>query len=651
MKSPIALLCSLLDDFSRLHPGVKGLERDKRTLKRRFKREGYGFLTIALPALDAAILHGYASGRFTCPRNFKKVPGGSIPRFLSGMICEIFEPVTGLLIESAEESVKLRDVHTFLKLYEKIQLEPQDEDKLHLKAIEEFYQCDESASQVVIPDRHNHHIGRVCRLILTSLETKDIYNETFKHGPGAVEEGFTSNQKWSEVYRRIGDDETFPEWTALLDFYNPERLLLCGYSGGVSMQTVPGGDFSPQGPWLASPPVVPTSGEPSTTVRPREACARLISVPKKSTSRRTITIEPVAKQFMQQGLNKVLRDSINECFILRECLALTRQEYNQKLALAGSLTGDWATIDLKSASDLLSLKLVESVFRHHPIFFGRMMDCRSPYVKCDEKSTLRLGKFAGMGNALTFPVQSICFAVIGIAAILDSQGLAPNYWNVKRASRLIRVYGDDIVVHSKYAHQVVDWISSVGLLVNRKKSFLTGNFRESCGVDAYKGVDITPIYLRYRPESIGESPKVCESLISTCNQMWLQGLYHASDCLKEHIESFLRMKLPLVSRESGAWGWHTRQEAVTPQKWCYNTHQFLTRTFALTAVKRRDKLDGYAALLKCLLRPIKEAKGSFVMPDILVHEKDHLDRTAIRHRVRLVRRWVPALVREQVKSS
>jgi len=344
----------------------------------------------------------------------------------------------------------------------------------------------------------------------------------------------------------------------------------------------------------------------------------------------------------------MLRESITECKVLRNCLALTDQSKNQILALEGSRTKNWATIDLKSASDLLSVTLVRSVFRHHSDFLGMMMDARSPFVYTaeSEDSAVSLGKFAGMGNATTFPVQSICFAVIGIAAILDTWGLKPTMDRVVRASRLVRVYGDDIIVHKDYAHQVVGWLQDVGLRVNVKKSFLEGNFRESCGVEAYKGVVITPLYIRHWPHNIGESPSVCAHLVSFCNQSWLQGLYSMSNYLRGLIEEHLGTALPLVSSESGSLGWFSRSEAVEPHKWCRNTHQFLTRTFALKPLKVWDELDGEAALLKCLSIAKRGEDLQLAHLDPIGIDKDHLSKTVRRFHNRLIRRWVPSLTSE-----
>lgn len=679
MKSPIALLDSLLtSDFKRLNPGVKGLERDLKTLKHRVKHEGSSFLTVTLPALDDALVRGLAEGRFTCPAGFKKIRGGAIPVFLQGMLCEIFDAYTGTLVEPIEYGT-LRDVHTFLRFCKKTQLSSDDEEILHQKAVTEFYHCDEIAGTVELTDRQDHLIGHVGKYILQTLYRKDPEDEkAYRHGPGAVQESYSANQKWDALYRELRDNAHVPEWfgttaSSLDSCFESIKALDVGISEshsyhcdnspwlqcglGLLLQADP--QIAQEDPelqvveWTHSercqarardpglPPLARGNFEEipqdsKTEVRQprlRGASAKLISVLKNSTSRRTITIEPFLRQYLQQGLNTMLREAIHECRILRNCLALTDQSKNQILALEGSLTGNWATIDLKSASDLLSLTLVRTVFRNHPEFLGWMMDSRSPqvYTGSSNDEPVPLRKFAGMGNATTFPVQSVCFAVVCIAAIHDNWGKKPSYWSVRRASRLIRVYGDDIIVHSDHAHQVVKWLHDVGLKVNVKKSFLEGNFRESCGVEAFRGVDITPLYLRHWPHNIGESPNVCAHLVSLCNHLWMQGLYSASNTLKDHIEEFLGRELPLVSSQSGSLGWFSRQDAVTPHKWCKGTHQFLTRTFALAPVKRRDRLDGYPALLKCLTTPL------------LGRDKDHLERTTRRYTTRLVRRWVPSL--------
>jgi hypothetical protein len=597
MKSPIDLLVSLVSkDYTRLLPDVKGLERDIITLKKRYENEGDGFLTIALPALCDALDRGLADGKFACPRGLSKVSGGTIPKLFSGMFCKVFDIETGRLLESdsVEYVLSLRQC---LRLFKKLSLADDQADELDRKAKRGFFEDDLHCGQELkIPDRMAFILDSVCKHILPNIDSFDERELECKHGPGAVVEKLTPNKKYSALLTYSG------------------RLEELGYDinyarEGLLDVNVDSSNLSRYG----------VSGDK----------AKLISVLKNSTSRRTITIEPVIRQFVQQGFNTLLRSSIERCSVLRRCLDLTDQSKNSRLALVGSQTGQWATIDLKSASDLLTIKLVETVFRHRPVFLAGLLDCRSPEVSAD-KSQITLQKFAGMGNATTFPVQSVVFAVLAISALLDGFTKFPSYRNIVRVARLVRVYGDDIIVPSEQAHQVEHWISHVGLKVNVKKTFAVGNFRESCGVDAFRGVDVTPLYVRLLPVPSKKEPNTLAHLVSLCNQAWLRCLYGLAEHLREIIEELLGKKLPLVSRESSVLGLHTRLDAQDFHRWNPKLHRAETKGTVLIPLKRSDEIDGYAALTKFFLVPL------------LGRAPDHLVKSPVRFRNGTRQRWVPA---------
>lgn len=606
MKSPIVLLRSLLIDFGRLEPDVKGLERDIITLKRRYKDEGYGFLSVALATLGSALQQGLSSGCFCCPLGFKRIPGGTIPRIFSGMFSEIFEPITGLVKPEPNFGV-IKNLYQVLFLFKKTQSDDESIDKMHSKVCSEFFATDETAAQVVFPEREAYRLNVVSRFILPSLRSNNYGEISCKHGPGAVNEGLKANQKWSAVTDSIFTDSfdtvSFEYDSFALSFDS----LLSSELKGLSSYARPLQSFD----YGAS-----------------RSTAKLISVPKNSTSRRTITIEPVLNQFVQQGLNDVLRNSITKCSVLRCCLALSDQTKNQQLALEGSLTGRWSTIDLKAASDLMSLKLIKLVFGSHELFLNHAIDCRTPAVSLD-KIEKNLWKFAGMGNALTFPIQSVVFAVIAIAAILDLKQEKASVKNMVRAARRIRVYGDDIIVDSRYVHQVVSWLTLFGLVVNKSKSFLQGNFKESCGVDAYKGVDITPLYLKPRLDTTSLEPKDLARLVSFSNQAWFEGLYSTSTAIRLDVEERLGYALPLLSVNSGALGWHSRPDACQATKWCNKLQQLLVRAPVVLSLRRKDKLDGWAALLK------------FFHVPLIGRPLNHLQYTSRRFQLRIAQRWVP----------
>jgi hypothetical protein len=99
------------------------------------------------------------------------------------------------------------------------------------------------------------------------------------------------------------------------------------------------------------------------------------------------------------------------------------------------------------------------------------------------------------------------------------------------------VYGDDIVVHSADAENAMHILESFGFVVNRDKSFVKGFFKESCGVDAFHGVDVTPV--RFRTLwSHHPVPNVYTSYIAYANALYEQGYYSCSELIAAWIYSF-----------------------------------------------------------------------------------------------------------------
>lgn len=661
MKSPIVLLSALLTDVKRLEPDVRNLDRDLKTIKARVKHEGYGFLTVALSTYCDALDEGLAKRRFTCPVGFK-TDGLAIPRLFSGMLCEVFDDKSGLLKEKPNLAY-LKCLREILRLFKKLPLESDQVERLDFEAKRKFFECDESITQTNWNERYKHHLKGVCSVVLNQLEGVSYEEYHYKHGPGAVMEKYTANQKWDAVTRSTMDASPVDFWLEKtgLDFLCSESFLSekCGSNGFARRQEdghLREARYIPEDRTFPDTrcPRHPCSGEVET---PRhegvsEAVSskqsRLVTVAKNSTSRRTITVEPVLLQYLQQGVNTVLRDNINKCRIMSNSLDLTDQSHNQKLAMDGSRTGLWATLDLSSASDLLSLELVKFIFQNKPSFLERLVESRSSSCT-DLKNDRTLMKYAGMGNATTFPVQSVTFALLAMAAILDEVGLKPTYGSVLRASRLVRVYGDDIIVPAQYSHKVVDWLTHFGLRVNYRKSFTDYKswwehqpcFRESCGVDAYGGVDVTPLYLRALPEktsrvskgrgvSLSTDPSAIASCVATSNLAWERCLYTLSATLAQSVEGLLKKRLPLVPARSSALGWHSRIDACNPTKWDPSLQRLVFLAPVLKPVYRPDPLDGYGALLK------------FYSVPLLGRGPKHLEQTQRRFSSRIAWRWMPA---------
>lgn len=203
--------------------------------------------------------------------------------------------------------------------------------------------------------------------------------------------------------------------------------------------------------------------------------ARLKFVPKDIRKPRTICMEPSYLGILQQFYMKMMYQTLKS-----NNIDLYNQDSNRGLALIGSITGEWGTIDLSNASDMVMVEHVKYLF---PDFFVKvLLDLRSNCVDLPNGAILVQRKYAAMGSALTFPVETLLFAGIAYAAGVNAAD--------------IYVYGDDIIVPSKYVNRVTKLLSKVGFIVNEGKTFSKGSFRESCGIFAYKGYNVTCVYRR-----------------------------------------------------------------------------------------------------------------------------------------------------------
>jgi len=170
------------------------------------------------------------------------------------------------------------------------------------------------------------------------------------------------------------------------------------------------------------------------------------------------------------------------------------------MAREGSHTGSLATLDLKEASDRVSNQLVRRMLENHPWLRAGVDSCRSRRAVVEFPSgrseSIRLGKFASMGSALTFPVEALVFATCAILGIERALGRQLTKKDVHRLRGQVRVYGDDIIVPVEYVHSVNEVLETFGFRVNFGKSYWTGKFRESCGGDYYDGHDVTIVRVR-----------------------------------------------------------------------------------------------------------------------------------------------------------
>jgi len=203
----------------------------------------------------------------------------------------------------------------------------------------------------------------------------------------------------------------------------------------------------------------------------------MFTVPKTTDIDRCACKEPDLNMFIQKGLGSSIRKSLR-----REGIDLNDQTINQRLARQGSIDGSLATLDLSSASDSITSGLVELFLPD--IWFSILNQVRSPVTEIDGELH-RNEMFSSMGNGFTFELESLLFYV-----------LARTTAYFRGVSGVISVYGDDIIVPTGLAHDLISVLSYFGFSVNTSKSFWEGPFRESCGGHYYNGHDITPFYVK-----------------------------------------------------------------------------------------------------------------------------------------------------------
>jgi len=205
---------------------------------------------------------------------------------------------------------------------------------------------------------------------------------------------------------------------------------------------------------------------------------RFTTVPKNAKTDRGIMVEPTLNVYVQKGIGRYIR-----CRLRRFGLDLDHQsDKNRRLASrAHSKTEPLSTIDLASASDSVTLRLVEKLMPSD--WFRLLMLCRSPRAKFLHEFR-PLQKFSSMGNGFTFELESLIFWAVCKAVV------------PKSLHDKVAVFGDDIIVPRDYGDEVIQTLEYLGFSVNRAKSFLAGNFFESCGTDWFMGQAVRPFFMK-----------------------------------------------------------------------------------------------------------------------------------------------------------
>ena len=526
------------------------LEKDIRTLIKRCQNEGLSFFTRTLPNLSKGLLQHLENNSGNYP-NFAKKGNHDYPAFLSGIFVLAYDT------RSVDHERAVGFIYQFSNSFKK--LKGTYDDAILRSQMEEFVSVDQSLPEIF--NEADFEIIRQAQDIIGELfsavnaDEEILFNNIIpRPGPGATNTPVALHERYrfNNIYTQLNSFFSFDEW-----FYPTYHE----YSWDI--------------------PHFRIKYENAKDM-PR---ARFKFVDKIVGKARGICIEENEMQYFQQGLKAFLYKWIESHPMTKGKINFTFQEVNRQLAHASSISRLHATIDMKDASDRISRKLVEILFEKVPILKDALLHLSTRVIDISayaDDDDLYCKKYAAMGSGLCFPVMSIVHYALIRAMINLSMQPADSL-------QQIYIYGDDIIIPSPCIQVIYDWLPRFGMKVNCDKSFHNSFFRESCGIHAVNGLDITPVYFKYTPESIAKTVSL-ESLIANEALLYTKGYFKTAALIRRH------KTLPYVNERSPACGWKRPQD-------------ILSRSFSDLEVYRKrwnDKLHKTEYFLPCFVEHTEE---------------------------------------------
>lgn len=243
---------------------------------------------------------------------------------------------------------------------------------------------------------------------------------------------------------------------------------------------------------------------------------RVTTVPKDSQIDRVIAVEPSLNMFLQKGFDSYIKQKLS-----RIGVNLRDQRANSVVARKGSIDGKHSTVDLSSASDTIPRELVKLLLPSD--WFSALDSVRSAEYTVDKGATWRkYEKFSSMGNATTFPIETLIFYSIAYACLGRVNGDKVN----------LRVYGDDIVTDVASIPMLYETLVYAGFTVNVTKSYTFGPFRETCGTDFVSGIDVRPVYLKSNPKQLPQLYNLYNRLLLKSKFSLPRALSYLEGCVR-----------------------------------------------------------------------------------------------------------------------
>jgi len=442
-----AFYVAFFDDVMKHVPEFASLHLDLAYILKRYESEGLSFVTLTLPKLGKAVETSLITlNKLVTPMGFELMKGERLPKLLNCLFKTLWDSEANPLFDIRDLRLsKVRKLSYNVLVIRQV-----------LLAFSKVEDCGCIESDDVAMSNFRNRVtakpvitassillNRARELISGVVMEGDnlckplshwVIEPYGRHGPGAVFGRECGREKWNFSYIPGIDDRLY-SWSG------QDRL----------------------------------DREESTT-----GWSRATVVPKDFKSRRIICIEPKEFQFAQQGLWETLRYRMHTHPLTRDAISFDDQSMNFNL----SRDYTYATIDLKDASDRVSIDLCRVLFPKP--FFRIATRYRARKILINDEDLVGYRSLATMGSAVCFPLETLVFWFI-TRATLELGGY----------STTCRVFGDDIICPKEAFDEVIESLCSCGFVVNESKSCNDSLIRESCGSYFWCGDDIRIVRFGY----------------------------------------------------------------------------------------------------------------------------------------------------------
>jgi len=296
--------------------------------------------------------------------------------------------------------------------------------------------------------------------------------------------------------------------------------------------------------------------------------------------------------FYQQAVRQQLEAALRKTGVNLS----NQQDIQRRLARMGSVDNTLSTIDLSSASDTLSHVLFKALFPHQVVEHCEVGRCDQVLVKGVKQKAYM---YASMGNATTFPVQSLVFLTLCVASYCYDTHTKPSIRALKDLDGQVRVFGDDIILPSAHVDTLRRVLSHLHLKVNPAKTFTGLHFRESCGMDAFGGYNVSTVSVLENPQR--SKPGTIASTVSIHHNLCDRGYFELARYMRKRTHTSVQKNIRTVAHGSGLFGWSDLENDEPERlktRWNARLHVSEVRCLLPKAKDTRLEPDTNAGLLQ-----------------------------------------------------